>query len=197
VTTPRNAEAKIEALKAEIKRLKRLMVTDELTNLYNRRGLIERLDKLVRRLHFRASPTMGVLSVAMVDIDHFKRINDTYGHRAGDEVLAAFAKLLSHDVRPYDLVGRLGGEEFIIVYVNADQATAKKRCEEIRLLIEGYEFVVSDHAPLRITSSFGVAEMGPETSASDLVKRADVALYKAKTTGRNQVVVARRLSATR
>lgn len=184
--------AQIKALKSEIRRLKRIMVLDELTGLYNRRGLLEQLEKLIRRLRYRRGQTLSGLSVAMVDIDHFKTINDTYGHQAGDEVLAAFAGLLSDGVRVYDLVGRLGGEEFIIVYVNADQVAAVMRCEEIRHLVEDHSFAIPGHGAIKVTASFGVAEAGSDKAVSDLLARVDKALYRAKQSGRNQVVAAGR-----
>jgi diguanylate cyclase (GGDEF)-like protein/PAS domain S-box-containing protein len=125
-------------------------------------------------------------SLIICDIDHFKRINDTFGHQAGDEVLIAFAALLRRHCRAGDLVARYGGEEFVMLCVDCDNATATRRAEEIR--VELAEFPMSVLEGKSITSSFGVTELQSGDTPETMLRRADRALYQAKENGRNMVV---------
>lgn len=125
-------------------------------------------------------------SLVICDIDHFKRINDTYGHQAGDEVLIAFAALLRRHCRSGDLVARYGGEEFVMLCADCDNATATRRAEELRA--ELAELPMQVLSGKSITSSFGVTEIQPGDSPETILRRADRALYQAKEAGRNMVV---------
>ncbi|MDX1948345.1 MAG: diguanylate cyclase [Pirellulaceae bacterium] len=125
-------------------------------------------------------------SLIMCDIDHFKRINDTFGHQAGDEVLISFASLLRRHCRAGDLVARYGGEEFVLLCVDCDNATATRRAEEIRAEVS--EFPLPALEGKSITSSFGVTELQSGDTPETMLRRADRALYQAKENGRNMVV---------
>jgi diguanylate cyclase (GGDEF)-like protein len=159
-----------------------MTITDGLTNLANRKQLDAALeDELTRaKRHGRA------LSVLMFDIDHFKRINDTYGHLAGDSVLRGLAALLQKRVRPHDKLGRYGGEEFCAILPETSSVSAMKIAEELRELVAGYTFTADQHR-VKATVSIGVGSLEPGMQAADLYKAADTKLYEAKRTGRNKV----------
>jgi two-component system cell cycle response regulator len=128
------------------------------------------------------------LSLLMLDIDHFKRINDRYGHPAGDSVLAEVGRVLQTRMREYDLVARYGGEEFVILLPEADLAAAKQVAESLRETVAAIS-IPTDQGVIRPTISCGaVALTSPESGVEDLVRRADAALYEAKQSGRNRVV---------
>ncbi len=166
-------------------KLAELAVTDPLTRLYNRRALYEHLDR-----EFNRSRRYGnAFAVAMLDIDHFKRVNDTYGHSTGDQVLALVARTLSETVRRTDIVGRYGGEEFLILAPETPLAAAHILAERIRSAVEA-RTAAADGCPA-VTISVGVAcseTVQAETSEA-LVQLADGALYTAKDRGRNCSVV--------
>ena len=122
----------------------------------------------------------------MADLDHFKRVNDTYGHAAGDRVLAAFGDLLRQHTRVIDIAARFGGEEFIVLLPNTDLENAISIANRIR---ESLAACPIESLPDPVTASFGVAEMAPDESGSGLLRRADAALYEAKHSGRNRVEV--------
>ena len=175
------------SLRAAEQEALRLSLTDALTGTSNRRELIERLPSEVERARRYRRP----LSVVMCDIDHFKRVNDTHGHPAGDAVLRAFAALLRSAVRNgVDWVARYGGEEFVIVLPETDLTGARTVAEKFRAATAA---LVVPHAEARIslTASFGVASLGkewPETGISDaLLAQADVCLYQSKQAGRDRV----------
>jgi two-component system, cell cycle response regulator len=172
-------------VKALQDRISEMAITDGLTGLYNRRHLDERLDEMFEhsvRLH-------EPLSVVMFDIDHFKKVNDTYGHQVGDVVLTQFAQLLKHVARDIDRIGRYGGEEFMVLLpgtvLDAGVTFAKRARQEVETHQFEYEGGV-----LKCTISAGVAAYpNPRVhTRQQLVKAADDALYVAKTTGRNRVV---------
>lgn len=153
---------------------------DQLTGLYNRRHLDEEGD----RKFSRAQRTQDKLSVIMLDIDHFKVVNDTYGHLSGDNVLIAISDLLSVFKRNEDFATRYGGEEFVILLDNCGIADAKEKAENMRLKIE-----ILRPDGIEIRASFGVAEFNKRhNSFEELLKDADSALYEAKNSGRNLVV---------
>jgi diguanylate cyclase (GGDEF)-like protein len=128
----------------------------------------------------------GALSVVMLDIDHFKKVNDTHGHPGGDQVLREVSSCLRFHVRPFDAVGRYGGEEFVLILPGATLPGAAIAAERIRSAIEQRE-ITHDGKSVPVTSSFGVAELQGVETPEDLIKRADVALYLAKRNGRNRV----------
>lgn len=156
--------------------------TDPLTSLANRRFFMEHLEDGIARARIGGAP----LSLIMMDLDHFKQINDRFGHAGGDLVLIALAGLLQSQVRGVDLPARLGGEEFAVVMSNADLRVAGDVAERLRTRL-------ADLRPLdtsyRVSASFGVAQRRPEEDADALLGRTDDLLYRAKSGGRNQVVL--------
>jgi diguanylate cyclase (GGDEF)-like protein/PAS domain S-box-containing protein len=162
-------------------------VRDALTGLYNRRYLEEVLDREVRRAS-RAAQSLGVL---MIDLDHFKRFNDTYGHDAGDAVLREIAVSLTKGIRAEDFVCRFGGEEFVVILPTADLAASRMRAERLRSKVKELTILHQGKSMGIITISIGVAVF-PEhgMSPKELMAAADAALYEAKRGGRDQVVVA-------
>lgn len=163
-------------------RLKKIAVTDHLTGLYNRIKIEDNMaTESLRRMRYRAD-----FSVILLDIDKFKNVNDTYGHDVGDSTLVTLAHILSEHVRNIDVVGRWGGEEFIIVCPGTAVDGAEILAENLRKIIEVTVF----HTVKNITCSFGVAEMRDNEMIKGMVKRADVGLYLAKERGRNRVVQA-------
>jgi len=180
----------IEMTRADNARLEALAHTDPVTQVLNRRALTLRLTSELERARRYSS----VLTLLMVDLDHFKRVNDTYGHLAGDDALREVAALLQHAVRSVDVVARYGGEEFVVVLPETAGAGATAFAERIRERIEAQSFVLGDAsgtggAGLRLTASIGVATFPSlrVDSAEDLFAQADAALYRAKAEGRNRV----------
>ena len=174
-----------ELLRSTVSSAVELAVTDPLTGLYNRRYLDAHLASAVAR----ASATEKPVCVLIFDIDHFKTINDTYGHDAGDDVLKDFSDRLKKGVRGIDLVVRYGGEEFILVMPETDAAFASGVAERLRCDVEKVPFATRSHTNIPVTVSIGIAEWrGASDSADALIKRADEALYAAKHAGRNRVV---------
>jgi diguanylate cyclase (GGDEF)-like protein len=164
--------------------LEHLATTDHLTNLLNRRVFLEASEKEMRRSHRYGQP----LTLLMLDIDHFKRINDTCGHPAGDEVLRRIAATTASLLRDEDLVGRLGGEEFAIALVQTSLAAAVLVAERLRQTISQLVFDF-EGSQFGVTVSVGVAEFGADAdSLSRLISVADQRLYAAKRAGRNCVV---------
>lgn len=159
---------------------------DALTGVASRRAFTERAElEIQRALRYRQP-----LCVVMVDLDRFKRVNDTYGHSVGDAVLVAFAQAIMHEVREVDMVGRLGGEEFAVLLPGIAGEEAMRVAERMRQAVESRQLMVGGQ-PLRFTASFGVSEFdGIELNMAGLLARADSALYHAKNTGRNRVVFA-------
>jgi diguanylate cyclase (GGDEF)-like protein len=154
---------------------------DDLTGLWNRRVV---LNRLYREVH-RARREHGLLGVVLVDLDHFKDVNDTYGHPVGDVVLQQVGRILEDSTRSYDWVGRYGGEEFLIILPGANLSQTHARAEQIRQAIQIARFGYGS-TPIYLTASFGVFA-GSSTSADDLILAVDSALYQAKENGRNRV----------
>jgi len=125
----------------------------------------------------------------MLDLDHFKNVNDNHGHMAGDNVLKQFSQAVAGTIRTCDIVCRLGGEEFAIVCPESDAVKAKRCVERIRDRVEAEDWIVEDHKKIQITFSAGIAELGKETQYDDLMKNADKALYQAKKKGRDCCVI--------
>lgn len=169
-----------EQIRQQNQQLLRLATLDPLTSAFNRRYLFEQIDA-----YWTDNQKHGrTFSCIMADIDHFKCINDSHGHAMGDFVLKRTVELFQATVRPTDLVGRYGGEEFCVVLPDCDLATATKMADEVRRRIQENDF-----QGLRVTASFGIASTGEQVSSADvLMELADRALYMAKRTGRNRVV---------
>ena len=166
--------------------LTRLATTDYLTGIPNRRHFIELAERELKRSlrygnHF---------VLAVVDLDLFKRINDTYGHHAGDVVLKEFGVICRMDLRDTDILGRIGGEEFAIMLPNISLSEAKDVIERIREDVENANVQISKNSAIRFTASFGLSESNANTLDLDtIIKFADEALYQAKQTGRNKVSI--------
>ncbi len=171
-------------VRAHAEAMSRAAETDALTGLPNRRALAAALSREVSKP--RGTRLDDVFCVAILDIDHFKSVNDSLGHAAGDQALQAAASVLREDLRDADLVGRWGGEEFMLLTRQTSSDTAVEVCERLRQSFE----VASLGDGLRVTVSLGVALMRPEDDADSIVRRADEALYQAKRQGRNRVVLA-------
>jgi two-component system cell cycle response regulator len=164
-----------------------MALVDPLTGAFNRRYLEAHMPRLLGRSRLAQKP----LSVLMVDIDHFKQVNDTHGHAAGDAVLREVVNRIRNGLRPSDLIARLGGEEFAVIMPETEPAAAFVIAERLRERIEATPIEGADHAPpLTITASIGVASAPVERNEDSTVlfARADAALYEAKKTGRNRVV---------
>ncbi|MFW6322639.1 MAG: diguanylate cyclase [Guyparkeria sp.] len=168
-------------LEAAYREAERLAVTDKLTGVYNRHRLDQVLEEETRRAH-RYGEGFGVL---ILDIDHFKQINDRFGHRSGDTVLREFTDVLRRTCRQTDVLGRWGGEEFLVISAHADRTTLHAFAERLRASVEAQAF--SDVE--RVTTSVGASLFRAGDTSDTLIKRADDALYEAKRLGRNIVVV--------
>ncbi len=166
------------------RKLGELAIRDGLTGAFRRGHIENELRRLVKGLRRRP----GDLSVQMLDLDFFKRVNDTHGHAAGDEVLRRVAAAVQDAVRGSDLFGRWGGEEFIVLLPDTTLAQALEAAERIRLAVHRLEFRGEEGAVFNITVSIGVAEYDGDESADTLAQRADKALYAAKRAGRNRVM---------
>jgi diguanylate cyclase (GGDEF)-like protein len=197
----RKLTAANEQLREQLQTIERLRVDlaeqairDVLTGLHNRRYLIETLDTELMHAADDGRP----LSVVMLDVDHFKQVNDTHGHTIGDDVLVALSQELADGVRDGDTVARYGGEEFVVLLPDTDAATAAVRAEILRARCENVA-VPSPSGPVVTTISAGIATMSPPgitagpiaaITAGHLLAAADKALYRAKAAGRNRVLLA-------
>jgi diguanylate cyclase (GGDEF)-like protein len=178
----------VEALQESESRFKFLASHDPLTDALNRRSFIDRAASDLKIAAERTIPCC----MAIMDIDHFKNFNDTYGHLAGDEALRHVVQVISGTLRKNDFLGRYGGEEFIFLFLNANKATGISIAERIRELLSANP-VRLEIGPVPLTASFGVAPVIGEDSMKEnyiqtLINNADVALYKAKAAGRNRVI---------
>ena len=181
-----------DALRDRLEESLEMAVTDPLTGLHNRRYIVSRLRQGIDAMERSGER----VSAALIDIDHFKRINDSWGHQAGDKVLRGFAERLSRELRAVDVAGRYGGEEFLIVFMNAGGDDALEAAERCRAGMAREPFVLaSSGETLAVTLSAGVAEARIGDDIEDLLARADAALYEAKSAGRNQVIAWRRKAA--
>lgn len=167
-----------------VDRIQEMAIRDELTGLYNRRHAVERMMK-VREMANRNALNFAV---AYLDLDFFKRVNDTYGHNVGDEVLRAFSRLMGEQLSGRDFAARLGGEEFLIVLVKSDLESCVQLAERVRSAVPTLRF--SSASNLSVTVSIGVAQFSAGESLDQLLARADDALYQAKHSGRNRVCLA-------
>lgn len=169
----------------QVNRLQSLATTDTLTGLINRRLLMHQFQAEFSR----ARRHQTSLSVAMFDIDHFKKVNDIYGHQVGDRILKELGALIHENVRDCDTVGRYGGEEFCLILPETRQTEAADLMERLRIMVERHVFCMPDN-PLTVTISVGLAQLEHRThhTKEDLILQADAALYEAKQQGRNKVV---------
>lgn len=173
----------MEQLAAQARQLEKLATHDELTGLYNRRFLNERLANEFNRAGRYHQP----LAVAMIDIDHFKRINDNLTHRAGDQVLKEVARIISANCREVDIAARYGGEEFVLVFPNTDGAQALTVCERIRQAVEEHCWQELD-SNLSVTVSIGIIDNADVADGERMLVEADKKMYRAKEMGRNKIV---------
>jgi len=169
----------ITKLKEYQDKLKKLSVTDQLTKAYNRLYI----DQLLEKQYYRFIRDHEECSIILIDIDYFKKINDTYGHTVGDQVLIEFTKLIQESIRDSDTLGRWGGEEFLIVSPHSNKESAFIIAEKIRQKISLFDFQTVG----QITASFGVSEFTKDVNITSLFETVDLALYKSKENGRNKV----------
>lgn len=188
VTTQLRRARYLDVLRQRVDRNVELSMIDQLTGLYNRRFMYEQLQRQIRRAHSAGQP----LSIVAIDIDHFKRVNDEFGHAAGDKILRELANRLRTNIRPSDVACRPGGEEFIVIMPATDPAQASRGAERLRSAVGETPFFASESVPdLTVTISVGVAtRLDLETTPDAILHRADQALYRAKAAGRNCVEVA-------
>jgi diguanylate cyclase (GGDEF)-like protein len=173
------------ALKEANKRIEDLAALDELTGSFNRRCIMRMLDDEIVRTHRTTAPC----SIALIDLDWFKRINDTYGHPTGDEVLRTFAITVFANIRNIDRFGRYGGEEFLLVLPDTPGDTAMRLLDRLRAIIADLDW--SAFSPgMQVTVSAGVTTLRPDETADTFLARADCALYAAKAQGRNRIASA-------
>ena len=181
-----------DALRDRLDESLEMSVRDALTGLFNRRYTVSRLRQALDGLHANHEP----VTTALIDIDHFKRINDTWGHNAGDQVLKEICVRLSEQLRAIDIAGRYGGEEFLVVFSNTTAREACEAMERARLAVCATPVTLRETGDIiNVTMSVGVAEAFREDSVEALIERADTALYDAKRSGRNRVIEAKRKAA--
>ncbi len=185
---------KIKKLEKEIKKLRELAYKDELTKLYNRHGFKEESEKIISQVSAflkhgdkRKSLIIKDFSLIIFDIDNFKKLNDTYGHQAGDEALKFFSGLILDRVRGIDAVARWGGEEIVVGLAGANEDDAYKIADDIRGKLERNSFVYKNKK-INFTVSGGVTSLNKTKDFENMFRCADKALYKAKKTGKNKIV---------
>ena len=169
--------------------LREQTITDPLTGVNNRRYFFDYLDKIIE--HARRNPVHG-FSIALLDIDHFKAINDALGHQAGDFVLRQLAEFLKKSIRPYDLLARYGGEEFIILFKDCNKRESGDILRRIKDTVDQTEYRFNE-TPVHITFSSGISDLNDIRSETvtteELVRISDERLYRAKESGRNRIVI--------
>jgi diguanylate cyclase len=180
-----DAEARIHALESKLQHMSELVREDQLTGSLNRRGLDDVFEREMARADRRGTP----LCVAMLDLDDFKRLNDTYGHQAGDAALRHLVKIVKETLRSMDVIARFGGEEFLILLPETTVDAASQTMTRLQRELTRH-FFLHDNEKVLITFSAGVALRHPNEDQAALVKRADSAMYTAKKTGKNRVIVA-------
>lgn len=174
-------------LRESLERMQKMATHDSLTDLYNRRALYDIADNELARARRENKP----VSLAMIDIDHFKRVNDEYGHNIGDQALRMVARVIADNIRTYDTAGRWGGEEFLLVLPGANKDISMQIAERVRVGVESANIQLPGGKQLRLQSSIGVSTSLPEELPNFdlLVRQADEALYDAKDEGRNRVCI--------
>ncbi len=186
LTKPVSPQHLISAVRSRSKRasiLNYYMTTDGLSGLLNHSSILKQFEIQLNRAQLANLP----LSIAIIDIDHFKKVNDTYGHQAGDEVIKKLSSVLLSRLRNQDVVGRYGGEEFVLILPGTSCDDATKIANNLRVQFSQYLFKVDNH-DFSVTFSVGVSCLREMSSAAEMIKQADYALYQAKNIGRNQVV---------
>lgn len=187
-------EKNIQQLEAELEHLRKLVYYDELTDVFNRRGFLKEAGKLFETIvpskkgDERRRELPVPFSVVFLDIDDFKKVNDTFGHEAGDEILRAMGQAVPRHFREYDIVGRWGGEEFVIALLGADSKVTHQIAERMREAVAVLSVPAGKHV-LRVTLSIGVAQHSDELNIMALIDRADGAMYLAKKSGKNRVAI--------
>ena len=179
----KRADSAYRALISQVEKLRLKAFVDPLTNVWNRRAIFE----LLGRETARAERSDTSLSICMLDLDHFKEVNDEHGHLIGDQVLIEAALRLNSSVRDYDAIGRYGGEEFLVVLPEANLEQATKLAERLRLSVSSQPFDTDKSRPITVTVSIGVAQWQTNGDIKSLIGWADKALYEAKNKGRNRV----------
>jgi diguanylate cyclase (GGDEF)-like protein len=170
-------------LREAYRRIQELAELDELTGALNRRSIMQSLDEEI----IRTQLTEGNCTVALIDLDWFKRINDQFGHPAGDEVLRTFAITIFANIRSIDKFGRYGGEEFLLILPEATDSAAHRTVDRLRAIVAELDWIAISHG-LSVTMSAGVATLRAGDTVDSILTRADAALYRAKALGRNQVI---------
>lgn len=182
-----NLQQRTQELMKAKDELEHLARTDALTNLLNRRTALDHLDRTLAHAARRSRP----FALLMADLDNFKQINDTFGHAAGDTVLKTIADLFRSNLRPYDLISRIGGEEFLIIIPDADLFTGRDLAERARLAVSHAVIRIGENQEAHVTASFGVTALDPKAlkSADELLKTVDDALYDSKRGGKDRVSI--------
>jgi diguanylate cyclase len=178
----------ISSLKDELDQVRRMATTDSLTGLYNRRGFDEEIEQVIKR----CNEQKHIFSLLIIDIDHFKRVNDNHGHLVGDKVLRGISKLLHKQMRGKDYLSRFGGEEFAVILRDTPITGAFTVAENLRRVVEKLRLkhVKTGKQLEKVTISIGVASYRYNESIKDFIQRCDKALYRAKVLGRNRTVLA-------
>jgi len=177
-------QEKIKVLEKELDNAKKISQTDHLTGLLTRRAFEEEL----RKIESEYSRLNNNYAIIFFDLDHFKNINDTYGHEGGDVILATFAKILQKETREFDIVGRYGGEEFVATIHYNLKRELLKYLKRIKNIVSQNKFVYKENK-IKVTFSAGVAIRDSHSSSSDTIQQADILLYKAKEAGRNRIIL--------
>lgn len=180
-----DSHTQITSLRSSLSHAQQVVLKDPLTGTGNRRQFDVTMEKAIQESDEHAQP----LSLIMCDIDHFKRVNDAFGHQIGDELIKMFARVIEQNLREGDTVIRYGGEEFAIILPMTEQATASTIAERVRRQFENKRLTIRETSQKigQLTASFGVAQYRPGEASEDLVQRADAKLYDAKSKGRNRV----------
>jgi diguanylate cyclase (GGDEF)-like protein/PAS domain S-box-containing protein len=169
-------------------KIKEISIRDPLTNVFNRRHLFERLEAILME-YLRENKSF---TVSIIDIDHFKNINDRYGHQAGDFILKELTCIINENLRTYDLLGRYGGEEFIIITINSNKNLTRMNIERIRDIVKNKTFRYNE-SDIKLTFSCGISECIEHEiesiSIEKIIETADKRLYEAKKTGRDKIVI--------